>query len=98
MPNATVDATAVFNAINGMNTTVQTGFENVHKKIDEKFKVYDSRLVKLETRKAVDEALKERETKTTDFWMWIVRAVALAGIVALCAIAYQTAFPLGPGI
>jgi len=97
MPPATVDATAVFEAIADINKSVQAGFKEVHEKINNRFVGCDRRFIKLETRKAVDEALKEREEKNVDFWMWGVRAVYVAGVIALFAIAYQTAFPTGTG-
>ena len=84
-----MDPEKVYKALTDVNTTMAAGFKDMHLKIDSKFNNCDKRLGRVETIIAVKKAICEKEEKKKDFWKWIVRAVTVAGIIALFGIVWK---------
>jgi len=79
----------VLEAVNNIHATMNSGFEKVYKKIDEKFDLCDDRLQTVETYIAVKSAVSAVKKESSDFWKWIIRSVTVAGVISLLAIAVK---------
>ena len=79
----------VLEAVNNIHVTMNSGFEKVYKKIDEKFDICDDRLQIVETDIAVKNAVRKMQKESSDFWRWIIRSVTVAGAISLMFIAVK---------
>ena len=83
--------TEVLRAVTGIHSSMNRGFAEIHKKIEDKFEDCDERLKSVETTLAIKKALckkrKEDEATTKDFWKPVIRGVTVAGAIALAVIA-----------
>ena len=82
------DTAKIIEAVNNMHKSVNQSFQKVYIEING----CNGRVTEIETTLAVKKALckerKEKEKNKTDYWIPVVRAVNIAGILALCALAW----------
>lgn len=87
------DETEILKEIIKMREAINKNFEKVYTEIGDKFNSYDKRVLKIENAIAIRKALcaKEKESKKEkkDYWVPVLRAVNIAGILALLAIAWE---------
>ena len=79
----------VYAELTDINKSMNEGFGEIYKKIDDKFGTCDKRLGRVETIIAVRKAICEKEQNGKDYWKWIIRATSIMGIGALFGILWK---------
>lgn len=79
----------VYAELADINKSMNEGFGEIYKKIDDKFDTCDKRLGRVETIIAVRKAICKKEQKGKDYWKWIIRATSIMGIGALLGILWK---------
>ena len=85
------DTAEIIKAVNSIHKSMDTGFTTIHEKMDKKYNQCDKRLTNVETiievKKALCKKKKDDEKNKKDYWQPVIRAVTIAGILALLGIA-----------
>ena len=87
------DETVILKEIVKMHDAINKSFEKVYTEIGDKFSDCDKRVSEIERAIAIRKALckKEKDDKKEkkDYWIPVLRAVNIAGILALLTIAWE---------
>ena len=81
------DTMKIIEAVNKIQKAMDVGFITIHKKIDQQSKRLTEVETIIEVKKALCRERKEREKTKKDYWIPIIRAITIAGVLALLGIA-----------
>lgn len=88
-----IETSKIIEAINTIHQSLDIGFDEVYKKLDERFKNCDDRVTQIEREIAIRKALckKEKEVQKSkkDYWLPVIRAVTIVGVISLLGIAIK---------
>ncbi|MEA3313038.1 MAG: hypothetical protein U9Q18_01535 [Caldisericota bacterium] len=83
------DTATIIKALTDMHKAIDKSFNGVYERIE----TSNKRVTKIEKDLAVKKALcqerKESEIAKKDFWRPVIRTISVAGILALCTIAWS---------